>query len=144
MAAVINDRNQLLMVQRLDDGEWSIPGGYTMLGENAAHTAIRETEEETGMQIEIERLLGISSQTQTWTYPNGDQTQAVITIFRAHPLGSVLRPDQVETGQAAWMEPGQVLALPSHPILKRIHTAVIQNLNQDGAERRAFILTDPA
>lgn len=110
-----------------------------MLGENAAHTAIRETEEETGMQIEIERLLGVSSQAQTWTYPNGDQTQAVITIFRAHPVGSVLRPDRVETGQVVWMDLAQVLALNSHPILQRIHRAVIQNLSQGW-----FVLTDPA
>jgi len=137
MAAVVNDRNQILMVQRLDDGEWSLPGGYTMLGENAAHTAIRETEEETEMPIEIERLLGVSSQTYAWTYPNGDKTQAVISIFRAHPLGSVLRPDRVETGQTAWMDPDQVLALNGHPILKRIHSAVIQNLHQGW-----FVLTD--
>lgn len=110
-----------------------------MLGENAAHTAIRETEEETGMQIEIERLLGVSSQAQTWTYPNGDQTQAVITIFRAHPVGSVLRPDRIETSQVVWMDLAQVLALNSHPILQRIHRAVIQNLSQGW-----FVLTDPA
>lgn len=132
MAAVLDDRGRLLVERRTDDGEWSLPGGFTDLGENAAHTAVREVLEETGLMVEPERLLGISSQVQPWAYPNGDRTQSVIAVFQARPvLGAdqaKLRPDRDETSQVAWMTPQEVLALETHPILAKLNRAVVEAL----------------
>ena len=74
MAIVVDDQNRLLLGQRTDDGYWSFPGGFMAIGENDACTAQREVREETGLEIEIERLMGIHSPAQAWRYPNGDQT----------------------------------------------------------------------
>ena len=134
MSVVVNsDRKnhldlKILMVKRTDDGEWSIPGGYTHLGENPAWTAMREVQEETGIEIEVERILGIHSPAVAWQYPNGDRTQAVITIFRAHPVGGALQADQTETSQVAWMSPAQILALDTHPSLQRLNQAAMRCL----------------
>jgi ADP-ribose pyrophosphatase YjhB (NUDIX family) len=120
----------LLMVQRSDDGEWSLPGGYTHIGENAAHTAEREAFEECGIRIQIERVLGIFSQPQPWVYPNGDQTQTVATIFRARPVTSDIKPDHIETKQVGWMPGEEVLALQVQPAWKRLHRAVVEHLDE--------------
>ena len=130
MAAVQRADGRLLVARRIDDGEWSLPGGFTQLGENAAHTAVREVREETGIQICLERLLGISSPIQPWVYPNGDQAQAVISIFLAHPLGGELRPDQVESSQVEWMTPDEVLALDTHPDLAKLNRVVVDSLDR--------------
>ena len=130
MAAVQRADGRLLVARRIDDGEWSLPGGFTQLGENAAYTAVREVQEETGMQIYPERLLGISSQTRPWICPNGDQTQAVISIFKARPLGGELRPDEVESSQVEWITPEALLALDTHPNLAKLNQAVVDCLEQ--------------
>ena len=128
VAVVVDQARRILMVKRVDNGEWSLPGGYTHLGENAAHTAVREVLEETGLHIAIERLLGISSQVQPWVYPNGDRTQNIVSVFRAHPLDRELIPDQTETSQVGWMEPEEVLVLDTHPNLRRLNQAAVQHL----------------
>ena len=51
-----------------------------------------------------------------------------MSVFRARPLNGVACPDGVETGEAAWMSPGEVLALETHPTLAGLHRAVVENL----------------
>jgi 8-oxo-dGTP diphosphatase len=132
MVAVLDERGRLLVERRVDDGWWSLPGGFTDLGENAAHTALREVLEETNLLVQPERLLGISSQVQPWAYPNGDRTQSVIAVFQARPQAGLdqaqPRPDHQETSQLAWMTPQEVLALEVHPILAKMNRAVVEAL----------------
>jgi 8-oxo-dGTP diphosphatase len=130
MAVIRRSDGRLLVARRTDDGEWSLPGGFTHLGENAAHTALREVREETGIEIRLERLLGVSSQPEPWVYPNGDQAQAVVSVFLARPLGGELRPDGVETSQVRWITPEALLALDTHPILQKLNRAVVDCLEQ--------------
>ena len=130
MAAVRREDGRLLVARRTDDGEWSLPGGFTHLGENVAHTVVREVREETGLEIQLERLLGISSQIQPWAYPNGDQAQAVVSMFLARPLSGELRPDGVEISQVRWITPEELMALDTHPILQKLNRAVVDCLEQ--------------
>jgi 8-oxo-dGTP diphosphatase len=130
ISAVVDENGRLLMVQRTDDGEWSLPGGFTHLGENAAHTAEREVFEECGIHIQIERLLGIFSQSQPWVYPNGDQTQTVAAIFRARPLTVDIMPDHLETSRVSWMSGVEVLALQVHPTWMALHREVVEHLDK--------------
>ncbi|MDX3690087.1 NUDIX domain-containing protein [Streptomyces europaeiscabiei] len=57
-ACVVTDEGVLLR-QRGDDGAWGFPGGAIELGESAAETAVRETEEETGLRVRADTLLGV-------------------------------------------------------------------------------------
>ncbi len=59
-AVILNDEGQVLLVLRKKDPEihkWSIPGGKVDPFETLAHTIVREVEEETGLVVEVERLL---------------------------------------------------------------------------------------
>jgi len=41
-------------------GAWDLPGGHLVLGESIEECLIREVAEETGLAIEIERMLGLN------------------------------------------------------------------------------------
>lgn len=129
--AILRDiQGRLLMVKRTDDGQWCFPGGFSNLGENAAYTAVRETMEETGLQVTPTRLLGVFSPPELWVYPNGDQTQSVISLFDCHTLGGNLRPDQIETSAVAWMSPLEVINKTTHPLIRSLHKSVIEHLDE--------------
>jgi len=53
---------KILLVRRAFDpgaGKWSIPGGLVEVGEKLSEAAMRETEEETGIQVEILELINV-------------------------------------------------------------------------------------
>ena len=60
-AAVRNSAGELLLVRRIDDGNWELPGGRIEVGETAATTVVREVAEESGITIELTGLAGVYS-----------------------------------------------------------------------------------
>ena len=51
----------LLVKQNYGKGYWSLPGGVVELGESLEEAAIREVKEETGLNIRIQKVVGIYS-----------------------------------------------------------------------------------
>lgn len=110
-ALVLREDGRILTMQRQDNKMWTVPSGFCDLGENVAHTAVRETYEETGLHIELERLLGVYSGSDFHgTYLNGDQVQAVGVIFKARVVGGKLHPDPREVADLQWLTPSELLA----------------------------------
>ncbi|MEM4780845.1 MAG: NUDIX hydrolase N-terminal domain-containing protein [Halalkalicoccus sp.] len=58
-AVVFDDEGLVLLMKRADDGTWSLPGGFVDPGESPAETAVRETREETGLDVRIADLVGV-------------------------------------------------------------------------------------
>ncbi|WP_280382458.1 NUDIX hydrolase [Nocardia wallacei] len=58
-ALVLDENGAVLMQRRSDSGNWSLPGGVMDIGETLEQCVVRETKEETGLDIEITGLLGI-------------------------------------------------------------------------------------
>lgn len=58
-AVVINDDGAVLLIRRSDNGNWALPGGAMDLGESLPGTAVRETLEETGIDVVITGLVGM-------------------------------------------------------------------------------------
>jgi ADP-ribose pyrophosphatase YjhB (NUDIX family) len=58
-AVVGNDAGQMLLMQRGDSGFWLYPTGWADIGYSPAEVAIKEVAEETGIEAEPIRLLGV-------------------------------------------------------------------------------------
>ncbi len=58
-AAVINDKGQILLVRRADNGKWAMPGGALEVGETPAEGVAREALEETGVHCRAVSLVGV-------------------------------------------------------------------------------------
>jgi 8-oxo-dGTP diphosphatase len=135
IAVIVGADNRLLMGLRTDDGYWDFPGGYANLGENAAGTAVREAREETGLEVLPERLLGVFAPPDVWIYPNGDQVYSVAALFRCRVVGGSMQADRVETARLGWFMPEEVAAMPVHPMVAPMKSAVLRCL-----EGGAFVL----
>ena len=57
-AIVVNDRNEVLLIKGPKRG-WEMPGGQVEEGESLREAAIRETKEESGIDIEVTKFCGI-------------------------------------------------------------------------------------
>lgn len=63
-AFILNGQGELLLVQRKkapEQGHWSLPGGKVEWMETVEDTAIREIEEEVGLEIELTSLLCVTN-----------------------------------------------------------------------------------
>ncbi len=86
---VLNEKNQLLLLRRSDNLCWGLPGGALEPGENPNETALRETYEETGLELDKITLFDVFSGPEFfYQYPNGDQVYNVSISYVARLNGS--------------------------------------------------------
>ncbi len=57
-AIIFNNNKEVLLCHRRDKDLWNLPGGRQEKGEAPWDTAIRETKEEVGLEVKIEKLVG--------------------------------------------------------------------------------------
>lgn len=84
---IFNDKGQVLLQKRSDDGLWGNPGGSMDLGETIYETIIREIKEETNLNIKKENLKIFniySGEEQHHIYPNKDEVYFVNIIFETN------------------------------------------------------------
>ena len=62
---VVNDQGEILMIRRTDNDNWAVPGGGMDLGESITDTAVRETQEETGITCCPVQVLRVWSHTRS-------------------------------------------------------------------------------
>ena len=129
-AAVRNSTGALLLVRRIDDSNWELPGGRIEVGESASHTVVREVAEESGITIELTGLAGVySDPTHVLVDPDDTIHQQLALCFYAIPTpltdGDQPRPDDIETDAAAWFNITEIADLKVHPAMRlRIDNAL--------------------
>lgn len=82
--------NKILLTKRDDFEVWCLPSGGVEDGESVAQAAIRETKEETGIEVELKSLVGIYSRL-------GDLANTHAVLFSAIPLGGNIQTQVGET-----------------------------------------------
>jgi ADP-ribose pyrophosphatase YjhB (NUDIX family)/ribosomal protein S27AE len=82
-AAVPRQDDRIWLVRRSVEpasGHWTFPGGYVDLGERVSDAAIRETFEETRLNVRLDGLLNV------YSYKN---VRIVLVVYRATVIGGI-------------------------------------------------------
>jgi ADP-ribose pyrophosphatase YjhB (NUDIX family) len=58
-AAIFNAGGEILLMERADGSGWCLPCGWVEQNERPIDAAIRETREETGLEVEVKQLVGV-------------------------------------------------------------------------------------
>lgn len=94
------------------EGEWALPGGFVEVGETVEEAAVREAAEETGLALEVARLVGVYSDPER--DPRGHN---VSVAFLARVLSGELAA-ATDASEAALLDPSSVeLAFDHRKIL---------------------------
>lgn len=130
MAVVLSPDNQnVLLLRREIFVLWDLPGGGIEKNEDPARAAARETREETGIEIQVDRLVGCYVHQSV--YGRGDQRTYA---FCGHAVGGQLKRFGLETTGLRWFP---VTELPRG--LEALHKQIIADALSDGTapfERR--------
>lgn len=82
--ALVVDGDGLVMVKRGVEpqyGEWAFPSGYVDRGEVVEAAAVREVKEETGLDVALDKLIGVYSL---------EGNPVVLVVYSAHIIGGAV------------------------------------------------------
>jgi ADP-ribose pyrophosphatase YjhB (NUDIX family) len=106
-AAVLprDNRDRVLLVRLTDSGLWATIGGAIEPDESPQEAALREAQEEAGVELELGPVLAVLGGPEyRLTYPNGDQTSYVVTVYEATIVGGIPTGDGDETSAVEWWD----------------------------------------
>ena len=102
---ILNDKNQLLLQRRSDNGMWAYPGGSMELGESFEECARREAYEETGLKcLELKFFTTASGKDVHYIYPNGDEIYAAEVSFICEKYEGSLKLQESEASEQRFFD----------------------------------------
>ncbi|MGN9890580.1 NUDIX hydrolase [Micromonospora sp. L31] len=115
---VLDPQDRVLVIRRTDNGLWAIPGGAQDFGEYISDTAVRETKEESGIDVEVTGIVGIYTDPKhVMAYSDGEVRQQFSICFRARYLGGEPTPSS-ESSEVRWVGRNELDDLPIHQSMR--------------------------
>ncbi|HEY8170438.1 MAG TPA: NUDIX hydrolase [Candidatus Limnocylindria bacterium] len=116
---VVDDAGRVLVVRTTYSGRgWMLPGGRVERGETPHRAAARETREETGLEVVIERLRLVDAH----------HARDVSFVFGARVVAGILDPQLGEIAEVGWVDRAEIAA--TSPRLQRL----LEHLDEGGGE----------
>lgn len=111
-AVVIDPDGRIVLQRRRDNDMWALPGGGMEFGESIAECAIRETREETGLDVKITGIVGIYSDPKhVFAYDDGEVRQEFSICLAATVIGGQIRVSD-ESHEVRTFAPDEIPDLP--------------------------------
>jgi ADP-ribose pyrophosphatase YjhB (NUDIX family) len=88
VGVLVIHEGKILLVRRSmnpERGKWSLPAGFLDRGEDPRETAVRETLEETNLEVAIERLVDV------YYNPPGQGGASIFILYQARLLGGEVK-----------------------------------------------------
>lgn len=99
VAAIVgNDADQILLVQRADSGVWLYPTGWADIGYSASEIAVKEVHEETGIDVVVERLIGVLDGLRL----GFTRIPMYLLLFHCRAIGGELTAHPLECSDVGW------------------------------------------
>jgi len=98
-ALIIKDEKLLLIKRKKEpfSGFYALPGGFVQYGERIEEAVMREVKEETGLDVQVQSLVGVYSD------PRRDPRGHIISIcYLCRLIGGKLSPNKDEIEEAGW------------------------------------------
>lgn len=127
----VDGQLQVAVVHRPHYDDWSLPKGKVDAGENLATTAVREIQEETGLQPQLGWLLGYVQ------YPVKERTKVVYYWTAEVIAGDFETNDEVD--ELRWLTPEEAQATVSYDLDREV-IAEGAGLLQQGCDRRVILI----
>lgn len=93
---IFNVKGEVLLQRRGDSNKWGFPGGAIELGETPQMAAIREAKEETGLDVEIVKIIGVYTDLDI-RYSSGDEAQSIVIAYELKSIEGAFYCDNKET-----------------------------------------------
>ena len=111
MHRTLDGRLQVVLLHRRSPTLWALPKGTPDSGETTEETALRETREETGLEVEIEAPL----RSIRYYFVRGTtRFHKTVHFFLMRPVGGALDQHDAEFDEVRWLDLAEALALMSH------------------------------
>ena len=114
---VVLHEGKVLLTKREDFEVWCLPSGGVEEGESLAEAAVRETKEETGVDVELTRLVGVYSRL-------GGIPDVHAALYEARPIGGGLKAQPGETIEVKYFAVDELPREMAFAHKKRIDDAV--------------------
>lgn len=94
---LFNDKKEILLGRRADNGFWAYPAGSMELGESFEECARREVKEETGLLCgDLELLMLRSGKDTYYEYPNQDKVYFAGAVYLCYKYSGEMKVQEEE------------------------------------------------
>jgi 8-oxo-dGTP pyrophosphatase MutT (NUDIX family) len=134
----VDGETEILLVHRRAPLLWALPKGTPDSGETIEETALRETREETGIEVEIEAPL---SAIRYFFVRGTTRFHKTVHFFLMRPVGGAIELHDGEFDEVRWARVGEALALMNHAtersVVERAVALLAVGTDRDAAEATA-------
>ena len=129
---IINDKNEILLGKRTDNGYWDYPAGSMEIGESFEECARREVFEETGLTCgKLEYFMELSGDESFYEYPNGDQVYLAVIIYICRDFSGELKVQEEEVYEQRFFPIDRLPKIPPLKIKSKIFENIKEFLNKE-------------